>query len=89
MSVGMLLLIILGLALVVAGGIVVASYLSPANRDYRGELQEARAEALAAKQREKIGNKALRAIANGAGNPILEAQDALDAQERTYTKELS
>lgn len=35
-------------------------------------------------QRERIATKALRAIANGAGAPLLEAQDALDKIETTY-----
>lgn len=81
--------ILVGVLLAVFIVPVVVSALSPAARDNRAELREAKNEALAAKQREKIATKALRAIANGAGNPILEAQDALDSIETTYTKELN
>jgi type II secretory pathway pseudopilin PulG len=85
--VGTLLLVIVVLTIlaVVASGVV--RYLSTAPD--RNELREARAETAAVKSREKIATKALRSIANGAGNPVLEAQDALDLIETTYTKELN
>jgi len=89
MSVMFFLLILLGLAVALGAFVVVGSALSPTARDNRAELREARAETLAVKQREKIATKALRSIANGAGNPIFEAQDALDSIESTYTKELN
>lgn len=59
------------------------------NGDSRKDIREAKAEALSAKQREKIATKALRAILNGAGNPVYEAQIALDEIDETYTKELN
>lgn len=89
MGVGLFLLLLLGLGVALGVFVVVGSALSPSARDSRTELREARAETLAVKQREKIATKALRAIANGAGNPILEATDALDNIESTYTKELN
>lgn len=89
MSVMFFLLLLLGLVLALGAFVVVGSVLSPAARDHRAEVREAKGEALAAKTREKIATRALRAIANGAGAPVLEAQDALDAIESTYTKELN
>lgn len=89
MAIATLLLILLVGFLALGGLAVVGSFLSPDARSKREELREARVEAAQAKAREKIATKALRAIANGAGNPILEATDALDNIENTYTKELN
>lgn len=82
------LVIILVVTLVIVG-ISVLGYLSSGARDNRDELREARQVALNAKTREKIAVKALRSIANGSGNPNLEATIALDEIEATYQKELN
>lgn len=89
MSVGMFFLVILLVAGVVIAGISVVGYLSSGAGDNRAELREARQLALNAKTREKIAVKALRAIANGSGNPTMEASIALDEIEASYQKELN
>lgn len=40
-------------------------------------------------KRRMIAERGLRAIANGAGNPVFEAQDALEQISNTYIKELN
>jgi uncharacterized membrane protein len=89
MSVGTFFLAIILVVVLVMVGISVVGYLSSGARDSRAELREARQMALAAKAREKIATKALRSIANGAGNPQIEASIALDEIEAYYQKELN
>lgn len=90
MSVGTLFLAIIILFAVGLGLAFLASFVNPENRANRAARREDAAEIAAVRAREKIATKALRAIANGAGNPILEATDALDNIEGTYTtKELN
>lgn len=87
MSVGLfLLLLVVVVGLVIAVPSVVA-FASGSGK--RTELREARTAALEAKAREKMATKALRSIANGAGNPSLEAQIALDEIDASYYKELN
>lgn len=88
MAVGTLLLIILFVVGVVLVTPFVVAYAQ--GSDKREEIREVKAEAALARSREKIATKALRAILNGAGNPVLEAQDAMDKIDLTYdTKELN
>lgn len=82
--------------LFILGVIVALAFAVPAvvtyagGADKRAELREAKAEAALERSRTKIAVKGLRAIANGAGAPVLEAQDALDKIDLTYeTKELN
>lgn len=90
MSVGFLLLIIVVLVALAVGIPSVIGYLSSDSRTNRATRRQQSAEVAAVRSREKIATKALRSIANGAGNPLFEAQDALDKIESTYTtKELS
>lgn len=53
-------------------------------RDNRAARKAGNAALTIARQRERIATKALRSIVNGAGAPVLEAQDALDKIETTY-----
>lgn len=88
-----LFLIIIVIAVAIFGGIALAGYLggsgrAEARREREDRIQAERALTIS-RERERIGSKALRAIANGAGNPIFEASDALEQIEGTYTKELN
>ena len=80
MSLGMLLLVLVVLAGLAVTVPTVLNFVNNASnrREVRGTAA-----------RERIATKALRAIANGAGNPVYEAQDALDQMEGTYPKELN
>lgn len=69
--------------------IVVVGFLNGDGASNRRRLRDAEITAQNAKAREKIATKALRSISNGAGNPVLEAQIALDSIDQTYTKELN
>lgn len=89
MSAGLFFLVIVGLVALSFVAVVVAPSFSAESRGARAQVREARLDAAAAEERASIATKALRRIANGAGNPILEASDALDSLERTYTKELN
>lgn len=80
MSVSLLLFLIVGMVILALVVPAVARYASQG--DDRSELRQA-------KQQASIATKALRSIANGAGNPIFEAQDALDQIEGTYIKEIN
>jgi hypothetical protein len=82
MSVGLLLLIILGVAIALGTTTVVSSALSSGAGDAKRELR-------ASKAREKIATAALRQIANGDTMPVLTAGDALDRIESDYLKELN
>lgn len=81
--------------LIIIGCIVVLALALPAvvafasGSGSRKELREARHERDQAERRANMAVKGLRAIANGAGNPILEASDTLDRIESTYPKELN
>lgn len=87
MSVSLFLLLIFGLVVLAVAVPSVVAYAG--NGDKREALRTARAERDTAKARERIATKALRSIANGAGAPVLEAQDALEQIEHTYTKEIA
>lgn len=89
MSVGILVLTLIILAAVGLGLAFLASLVNPEARATRAERRQDAAEIAEVRAREKIATKALRAIANGAGNPIFEAQDALDNIESTYIKEIN
>jgi hypothetical protein len=87
-SVAAFLLVLVVIAALAVGIPSVVAYAG--GSDKRRELREARTETALYRSREKIATKALRAIANGAGNPVYEAQDALDKIDLTYeTKELN
>lgn len=83
-------LVIMFMLLVIAGvafvGLTAISHLTDYNRkkakEYLRELRDAR-------RRLGLANSALRAIVNGAGNPVLEAQIVLDKQEQLDYKELN
>lgn len=87
MSVGMFFLVIFISILAVLGIIVVLGYVG--GNENRRDVREAKKEMLEARAREKVAVKALRTIANGAGNPTLEAQIALDNIDASYNKELN
>ena len=93
MSAGVLFLIIIGIVLAIFAAIALVGFLSDSGRAEAKRDREDRVEAERAltisRERERIATKALRAIANGAGNPIFEASDALEQIEGTYTKELN
>jgi hypothetical protein len=89
MSAGLFFLFLIVVGALIFAAVVVAPLLSAESRATRREVREARQEAVCAEQRASIATKALRRIANGAGNPILEASEALDQLESTYTKELN
>lgn len=89
MAVGVFLLVIFLVIVLVALAVGVVSYLGSGAPDTRRRIREANSIALAAKSREKIAVSALRSIANGSGNPTLEAQIALDNIDQAYTKELN
>ena len=91
MSVGFFLLVVVILVVLAVAGRLVLGYAS--GSDKRSEIRAAKADALFAKKKERIAVKALRSIVNNAGNPVLEAQIALDEiialEDSNYTKELN
>lgn len=89
MSVGIFFLIIAVVVILAVVAVTVAANYDPNARYERTQLREAEDSARILRERNSIATKALRSIANGAGNPILEASDALDRLESTYTKELN
>ena len=89
MSAGLLFLGFLIFVGLVFLAIVVVGFLSGDGAAARRRLRDAEITARNAKEREKIATKALRSISNGAGNPVLEAQIALDSIDQTYTKDLN
>ena len=59
-------------------------------RDNRSAKKASAKDLTAARQRERIATQALRKIANGAGAPLVEAEEALFQIEKTYdTKEIA
>jgi hypothetical protein len=86
MSLGAVFLIIVVIVALIFGVIFFLGFNSDTNRVKVRELSKDLTES---ERRERIATKALRAIANGAGQPVFEATDALDQIERTYTKELN
>lgn len=86
MPVGLFIVILLLSVFAVFLGVVMVGFIRD---DSRSDAKTLRANLLNSRHREKVATKALRSIVNDAGNPILEAQDALDEIESSYTKELS
>lgn len=83
----MVLLDFMGLvAVTVIGGLIVRWF---SNSDQRRDRKTAVADIKRLTLRYNVACKGLRAIANGAGNPTIEAQATLDEIEELYTKELS
>lgn len=65
-------------------------FFSTTARDERAAKKARAADLTAARQRERIATQALRRIANGAGAPLVEAEEALFQIEKTYdTKEIA
>ena len=74
----------------VVGGIAFgASFAANRNASDRSVVSSLKSELKATRSNENIATKALRSIANGAGNPILEASDALDRINDNEIKELN
>jgi len=80
--------IILGTLFVIGGISFGASYAANRNALDRDNTARLKAELKSAKTEAVIATKALRSIVNGAGNPILEAGDALDQINNNDIKEL-
>lgn len=86
MAIGLFLLLIAA----VFGLVLVGSIVVPALSSGRGgEVRELKKKLVYERANNKIAVTALRAIANGSAQPILEAGIALDEIENNETKELS
>jgi hypothetical protein len=82
-------LLVVGVLLVAGGVSFGASYAANRNTLDRDSTASLKAELRASKQEALIAKKALNRIVGGAGNPILEAGDALDLINNNDIKELN
>lgn len=87
MSAGLFLLVFIGLLLFIGFLTFGASWLTNYSATERGGRKR---DLVSAKQKLAVSQRALRAIASGdRGNPVLDAQLALDEVERLEMKELN
>lgn len=81
MSPIVVLLIIVAVAVVAFAAVAVVGYFQSGAAQHKRELRTTRYQLA-------LANAGLRAIVNGAGNPVFEAQDALDKIEEVQRNEL-
>lgn len=82
------------LLILIIGGVFIAgsfgvAYATNRNANDKEKVQQLRADLKTTLGESYTAIKALQSIANGAGNPILEASDALDRINNNDIKELN
>lgn len=89
MPVIILLVIIFAVVFGIAAGLTIISGAGSIGSRSNGKVRELQTALRNSQTMERLATKGLRAIANGAGNPVYEAQDALYQIEKIESKELN